>query len=118
MISLVKNLMYFTIYYYNNRRCKFYITFLKAVIASKSLISAGLDIDRILHFVFMIKYSKFPDNIGPGNVTDTFCQNNDKFQKSSRRPCLCDILQKNVELWHYSLVGKHVVDEINAQCLV
>ena len=30
----------------------------------------------------MIKYSKFTDNIGSGNFTDTFCQNTDKFQKS------------------------------------
>ena len=27
----------------------------------------------------MIKYSKFTDNIGYGNFTDTFCQNIDKF---------------------------------------
>ena len=32
----------------------------------------------------MIKYSKFTDNIGSGNFTDTFCQNTDKFQKSGR----------------------------------
>ena len=31
---------------------------------------------------FMIRYSKFTDNIGSGNFTDTFCQNTDKFQKS------------------------------------
>ena len=51
MISLVKNLMYFTanIHYYHNRWHKS----LKAVIASKCLISAGLDIDRILYFVFL-----------------------------------------------------------------
>ena len=30
----------------------------------------------------MIKYFKFIDNIGPGNFTDTFCQNTNKFQKS------------------------------------
>ena len=28
----------------------------------------------------MIEYSKFTDNIGSGNFTDTFCQNNDKFE--------------------------------------
>ena len=85
MISLVKNLKCISrlnIHYYPNRRYKSYITSLKAVIAGKSLISAGLDIDRILHFVFMIKYSKFTDNIGSGNFTDTFCQNTDRFQKS------------------------------------
>ena len=45
--------MYFTlnIHYYPNRQYKSYITSLKAVNTSKSLISAGLDIDRILHFV-------------------------------------------------------------------
>ena len=30
----------------------------------------------------MIKYSKFTDNIGSGNFTDTFCQNTDKFEKT------------------------------------
>ena len=71
-------------YYYPNRRYKPYITSLKAVIVGKSLISAGLDIDRILHFVFMIKYSKYTDNIGSGNFTDTFCQNIGKCQKSGK----------------------------------
>ena len=57
MISLVKNLIYFTdnIHYYHNRRYKSHITSLKAVIAGKSLISAGFDIDRILHFIFYDK---------------------------------------------------------------
>ena len=31
---------------------------------------------------FMIKYSKFTDNIGSANFTDTFCQNTDRFKKS------------------------------------
>ena len=48
------------------------------------MISEGLDIDRVLHYVFMKKYSKFNDNIGSGNYTDTFCQNTNKFQKSGR----------------------------------
>ena len=43
------------IYYYPNRRYKSYTTSLKDVIAGKSLISAGLDIDRILRFVFYDK---------------------------------------------------------------
>ena len=30
----------------------------------------------------MIKYSKFTDNIEPGNFADTFCQDTDKFLKS------------------------------------
>ena len=30
----------------------------------------------------MIKYFKFTDNIVSGNVTNTFCQNTNKFQKS------------------------------------
>ena len=52
------------IHYYHNRRYKSYISSLKAVIL------------RILHFdFFMIKYSKFTDNIGSGNFTG-------KFQKS------------------------------------
>ena len=79
-IMLVKNLMYFKAKDW--RRYKSFIFSLKAVIADKSLISARLDIDRILHFVFMIKYSKFTENIESGNVTDTFFQNTDKFQKS------------------------------------
>ena len=33
----------------------------------------------------MIEYSKFTDNIGSGNFTDTICQNNDKFEKSGGR---------------------------------
>ena len=36
----------------------------------------------------MIKYSKFTDNIGSGNFTDTFRQNTDKFQKSKGRGVL------------------------------
>ena len=49
--------MYFTlnVHYYPNRQYKSYITSLKAVNTSKNLISAGLDIDRILHFVFYDK---------------------------------------------------------------
>ena len=81
--------MYFTAkyYYYHNHGYKSYITSLKAVITGKSLITAGLDIDRIrflntFHF-FMIKHSKFTDNIGSGNFTDTFCQNTHKFQNTS-----------------------------------
>ena len=35
---------------------------------------------------FMIKYSKFTDNIGSGNFTDIFCQNTDKFKKSGVTP--------------------------------
>ena len=59
------------------------MTSLKAVIAGESLISVGLDIDRILQFVFfMIKYFKFPDNNGSRYFPDTYCQNTDKFKKS------------------------------------
>ena len=52
-----------------NCRCKIYITSLKAVTTAKSLISAGLDIDKIKFCIsfFMIK--------------DTFCQNTGKFKK-------------------------------------
>ena len=58
MISLVKNLKFISrlfIHYYPNCWYKSYITSLKAIIVGKSLISAGLDIDRILHFVFYDK---------------------------------------------------------------
>ena len=58
MISLVKNLKCISrqnIHYYCNRRYKSYITSLKDVIVSKGLVSAALDIDRILHFVFYDK---------------------------------------------------------------
>ena len=58
MISLVKNLKCISrqnIHYYRNRQCKSYITSLKDVIVSKGLVSAALDIDRILHFVFYDK---------------------------------------------------------------
>ena len=58
MISLVKNLKCISrqnIHYYRNRRYKSYITSLKDVIVSKGLVSAALDIDRILHFVFYDK---------------------------------------------------------------
>ena len=58
MIQLVKNLKcisWLNIHYYPTRRYKSYITTLKAVIVGKSLISAGLDIDRIMHFVFYDK---------------------------------------------------------------
>ena len=79
MTSLVKNLIYFTakIHYYHNRRYKSHITSLKAVIAGKSLISAGFDIDRILHFIFYDKISKFTNKIRSGRFTHTFCQNTD-----------------------------------------
>ena len=53
MILLVQNLRCISrldIHYYHNRRYKSHITSSKAVIVGKSLISAELDIDRILHF--------------------------------------------------------------------
>ena len=44
--------MHFTAkYYYSNLWYKSYITSLKAVIAGKSVIFAGRDIERILHFI-------------------------------------------------------------------
>ena len=58
MILLVKNLKFISlqnIHYYPNHWYKSYITSLKAVIIGKSLISAALDIYRILHFVFYDK---------------------------------------------------------------
>ena len=68
------------IHYYPNRRHKSYVTSLKAAIVGKSLISAELDIIEFWISFFMIKYSKFTDNIGTGNFTDPSCQNTDKFQ--------------------------------------
>ena len=65
MISFVKNLKCISrlnIHYYPNGRYKSYITSLKFAIAGKIFFPAGLDIDRILQFIFMIKYSKFTDN--------------------------------------------------------
>ena len=90
MILLEKNLKFISrlnIHYYPNGRYKCSITSLKAVIVGKSLTSTGLDIDRILHFVFLIKYSKFTEDIGSGKFTDTFCQNTNKFQKSEEGGC-------------------------------
>ena len=69
MISLVKNIKYISrlnIHYYPNRRYKSYITSLKAVIVSKNLISAELDIVRILHFIFYDKiFQIYPTNPTP-----------------------------------------------------
>ena len=50
--------------------------------------SAGVDIDRILHFAFYDKHSEFTDNIGSGNFT--FCQNPpiSPTHPRSARPCL------------------------------
>ena len=71
--------MYFTlnVHHYPNLQYKSYITSLKAVNTSKNLISAGLDIDRILHFVFydkilrhiLSKYRQISKNKGAGGVT-------------------------------------------------
>ena len=46
------------------------------------MIIAGLDVDTILHIVFMRKYSKFTDYIRSENFTNTFSQNTNNFQKS------------------------------------
>ena len=80
MISLVKNrqcISRLNIYYYPNHWRKSYITSLKAIIVGKSLVSAGMDIDRNID-----RYSKFTDNIGSGNLTDTFYQNSNKILKT------------------------------------
>ena len=62
---------------------------LKAVITSKSLISAGLDINRVLRFgVFFFFYDKILQiyrQIESGYFTNTVCQKTDKFQKSGER---------------------------------
>ena len=64
MISLVKNLIYFTakIHYYHNRRYKSHITSLKAVIAGKSLIYVQqlkcLPSSRTILFILIITSMK------------------------------------------------------------
>ena len=61
---------------------------LKAVITSKSLISAGLDINRVLRFGIFFFYDKILQiyrQIEPGYFTNTVCQKTDKFQKSGER---------------------------------
>ena len=89
MVKNLKLISRLNIHYYSNPWYKSYITSLKAIITGESLISVGLDINRILHFVFLIKYSKFTNNIGSGNFTDIFCQNTDKFQKTVCVVCVC-----------------------------
>ena len=44
------------------------------------MVSAGLDIDKILHFVFYDKILQIYRQRESGNFTDTFCQNTDRFQ--------------------------------------
>ena len=86
MISLVKNLICISrlnIHYYPNRRYKSYITSLKALIVGKSLISAGLDIDRILHYVFYDKILQIYRQHWSRNFIDIFCQKTDK------KVCVC-----------------------------
>ena len=104
LISLLKNLKCISrlnIHYCPNRWDKSYITSLKAVIVDKSLFSAGLHVDRILNF--MIKYSKFTDNIGSGKFTDTFCQNTNKFQKSGGMPHPSSAKTHTHPTWHTPL---------------
>ena len=63
---------------------------LKAVITVNSLISGGLDNDRIVYFIFFVeKYSKFIDNIRSGNFIDTFCQKYRQIPKKSPPNPLC-----------------------------
>ena len=86
MISLVKNLICISrlnIHYYPNRRYKSYITSLKALIVGKSLISAGLDIDWILHYVFYDKILQIYRQHWSRNFIDIFCQKTDK------KVCVC-----------------------------
>ena len=82
MISLLKNqqcISSLNISYYLNHWRKSYITSLKDIIVGKSLVSAGMDIDRNID-----RYSKFTDNIGSGNLTNTFYQNRNKFKKTGK----------------------------------
>ena len=50
-LKCLKCISRLNIHYYPNRRYKSHITSLKAIIVGKSLFSAGLDVDGILHFV-------------------------------------------------------------------
>ena len=82
MILLVKNrqcISWLNISYYPNHWCKSYIISLKAINVGKSLVSAGMDIDRNID-----RYSPFTDNIGSGNLTNTFYQNSNKFNKTGQ----------------------------------
>ena len=82
MISLVQNLKCISrldIHYYHNRRHKSHIISLKAVIVGKSLISAGLDIDRILYFVFMVKH--LPTTLGQETLATHFVKIPINFKK-------------------------------------
>ena len=84
MIWLVKNIKCISrlnIHYYPNGRYKSYITSLKAVIVGKSLISAWLDIDRILHFVFYYKIPKIYRQHLVGKFYGHILSNTEKFQK-------------------------------------
>ena len=56
MVGKKSNVSRLNIHDYHNRRYKSYITSLKAVITGKNSISAGLDIDRIMHFSFFYRY--------------------------------------------------------------
>ena len=84
MILIVKNLVYFTAVYslLSYSSVQILCNFFKAVIAGKSLISAALDIDRILHFanlpttlgqeILPTHFTKIPrnsKNVGGGGVT-------------------------------------------------
>ena len=64
---------------------------LKAIITFNSLISGGLDNDRIVYFIsfFVEKYSKFIDNIRSGNFINTFCQKYQQIPKKSPPHPLC-----------------------------
>ena len=84
MISLVKNIKCISrlnIYYYPNRRYKSYITSLKAVIVSKNLISAELDISRILHFIFCDKIFQIYRQHWVRKFYRHILSKTDKFQK-------------------------------------
>ena len=59
-MKILKCISRLNIHYYSSLWYKSYITSLKAVIAGKSVIFAGRDIDRILHFIV---YDKMPPNL-------------------------------------------------------
>ena len=106
MISLVQNLKCISrldIHYYHNRRHKSHIISLKAVIVGKSLISAGLDIDRILYFVFMVKH--LPTTLGQETLATHFVKIPINLQKCATfaYPLESSQFKKSGALWAFTI---------------
>ena len=96
-------------HYYPNRRYKSYITSLKAVIICKSLISAALDIDRILNtltsadtLTSLINKSftssrKFPSNLKLADITPIYKKKNPQAKENYRPVSVLPVLSKVFE---------------------